>query len=213
MFHLQLQVQTIHPKKGITSSRAWVSKSFVKNFLGILYRNMISETDWTTFDTGGNARDYSNYHEQYNIIPCIQQFGGSRVFGYYAVTTTVFGDDVGIQVGDGSAANTALTYTLHQIIPHGVASGELEYSGGFVGEVVVNGADSYFDIERILRNNSGGSIVIKEYAIVVANAEHWQGAAIYPHLIVRDVFTEEVDWVTVATTEYLKVSYRLSVTV
>lgn len=212
MLHLQLQVQTIHPKKGITSSRAWVSRSFVKNFLGILYRNMISETDWTTTDTGGNARNYSNYHEQQNIIPCHQEFGGGRVFGYNISTTTVFGDDVGIQVGNGSAAMTALTYTLHQQIVHGKTTGLLEYSGGFVGEVVVAGADSYFDIERIFRNSSGGNVVVKEYAIVVANSEHGQQPC-YPHLIVRDVFTEAIDWVTVANLEYLKVVYRLLVTV
>ena len=213
MLHLQLQVQTIHPKKGITSSRAWVSRSFVKNFLGILYRNMISGTDWTTYDTGGNARNYANYHEQDNIIPCIQGFGGGRVFGYKQYTTTVHGDDVGILVGNGSAAMTALTYCLHQQVIHGKTSGLLEYSGGFVGDVVVAGADSYFDIERIFRNSSGGNVVIKEYAIVVANAEQGSVQDVYPHLIIRDVFTDPGDWVTVADTEYLKVTYRLSVTV
>ena len=56
-------------------------------------------------------------------------------------------------------------------------------------------------------------MVIKEYAIVVANAEQGSVQNVYPHLIIRDVFTDPGDWVTVADTEYLKVTYRLSVTV
>lgn len=210
MFQLQLQVQTIHPEKGVTSSRAWTSKSFVKNFLHLLFGNLITNTTVDPIDTGGTPRNNASSYQTSNLLKCPQVFGGSRVYTYDDYREN-FGEDVGIQVGDGVAANTALTYTLHQKIDHGVGTGELEYSGGFFGEPTIDGADTYFDIERIFRNASGGSIVIKEYSIVVLWGD--MSGNSYPILIVRDVFTEEIDWVTVANSEYLKITYRLLVTV
>jgi hypothetical protein len=208
MLKLLLEAQVISPKKGVVRSKAWVSKSFVKNFLHLLYNNMITGTAVTATDVDGTQR--SSTGESLTVLRCPQAYGGSRVYAYHQ-TLEYFGEDVGIQVGDGSAANTALTYTLHQQIEHGTASGKLEYTGGFFGQPVVSGSDTYFDIERIFRNSSGGDVVVKEYAIVVL----WQTSSYsnYPILIVRDVFTESEDWVTVADGEYLKITYRLLVTV
>jgi len=208
MFQLHLEVQTIHPEKGVTSSRAWVSKSFVKNFLHLLYRNMGSISSHNAIDIEGNTRNNSVY-DPTNIfsLPMVQ--GNGRVYAYHMVQE-YFGDDVGILVGDGSAENTALTYTLHERLYHD-PDNDLEYMGGAIGEVTVDGSDSYFDIERIFRNVSGGEVIVKEYGIVVLNGTYNGGT--YPYLIIRDVFTEEVDWVTVQDGEYLKVTYRLLVTV
>lgn len=208
MFQLHLEVQTIHPEKGITSSKAWVSKSFVKTFLQILYRNM-SKLSVVTIDLSGTNRNPWPYIPT-SILNLPQQSGDGRVYAYRQ-DDEYFGDEVGILIGTGVAANTALTYTMHTQIEHGITAGKMEYMGGVINDVVVAGADSYFDIERIFRNRSGGSIVVKEYGISVLNGHGNYG--IWPHLIARDYFTDSGDWVTVANTEYLKVTYRLLVMV
>jgi hypothetical protein len=209
MLKLLLEAQVINPKKGVVRSKAWVSKSFVKNFLHLLYNNMITGTAVTATDIDGTPRTATG-GAALTMLRCPQAYGGQRVYAYN-MTTEYFGEDLGVLVGDGSAANTALTYTLHQQIAHGTASGKLEYAGGFFGQPVVSGSDTYFDIERIFRNSSGGDVVVKEYGIAVL----WQSSTYsdYPILIVRDVFTDPGDWVTVANGEYFKVTYRLLVTV
>ena len=210
MFQLHLEVQTIDARGRVTSSKAWVSKSFVKIFLQLLYRNM-SRLSVDTIDLEGNTRN-TNPYIPYNILNLPQVAGDSRVYAYVQ-TSEYFGDDAGILIGTGDAANTALTYTMHTKVNHGVAAGTMEYMGGVINAVVVSGADSYFDIERVFRNSSGGSIVIKEYGLSVIHGSVSQGSYNWPHLIVRDVFTAPGDWVTVLTTEFLKITYRLLVTV
>lgn len=206
MFRLLLQVQTIHPEKGITQSRAWYSKSFVKNVLGCLAPQMDQENTYTTVDTGANSRTNS---VQVNSLYCPIGCGDAYQYGYY-MNEKYKGDELGIQIGTGNAANTAITYTLHQRVNHGKASGEMEYFGGTVGVVIVDGANTYFDIERIFRNSSGGSIAVSEYSIVVIRDNQYGYS--YPTLIVRDVFSGG-DIVTVADTEIFKVTYTPIVTV
>lgn len=204
MFQLHLEAQTIHPEKGITRSKAWVSKSFLKNFLGCLAPQFDQDNNCSVVDTDGNSR--SEGYEK-NVLYCPMGYGGGFVYGY-SETTEYKGDTVGILIGTGSAANTALTYTLHTQIDHGTGSSEMEYFGGCMNDTTtVDGADSYFDIERIFRNSSGGTISVSEYGIVVL-----RGSTSYRILIVRDVFSGG-DIVDVDDGEYFKVTYRLLVTV
>jgi len=208
MFQLHLEAQVINPEKGIVKSKAWISKSYVKNILGSLAAQFDTANSYDVVDTGANTR---SLNETSGVLYCPMCYGGGFVYGYGG-GEEYKGDEIGIQVGNGNAANTALTYTLHQQIVHGSGSGQLEHFGGCLDDVVtVSGSDIYYDIERIFRNSSGGTITVKEYAIVILRNRYINNH--YPVLIVRDVFTDPGDWVDVANVEFLKVTYRPIVTV
>lgn len=207
MFQLHLQAQVINPKKGIVKSKAWVSKSFLKNFLGCLAPQLDPTNTYETVDTGATTRTND---ENGNAIYCPQGYGGGYIYGM-SDNQEYKGDELGIVIGIGSAANSAITYTLHNQIDHGIGSGEMEYFGGcFDDNPTVDGNDSYFDIERIFRNSSGGTISVSEYGIIVYRDN--QSSYPYPTLIVRDVFSG-IDIVDVDDGEYFKVTYRFYVTV
>ena len=205
MFQLHLQAQLFDKRGKLKLSKAWVSKSFLKNVLGCLAPEIDTGNSYDTVDIDANTRSNT---EEPNVLYCPQTAGGQYVYGYDD-TNRNFSDKVGILVGTGDAANTALTYTLHQQIDHGKSAGQFEYFGGSFGEVTVDGSDTYFDIERIFRNSSGGPIVVSEYGVSVLR----ESSTCYPTLIVRDVFTDPGDKVTVADGEIFKATYRMYVTV
>lgn len=201
MLTLYIEKQRFSADGKILESKADISHSFVKNFLGCLYRNM-SGLLFSMLDQDGSTR---NYDEHINILAAPQVGGGSRVYAYDD-TVSKYGDEVGILIGTGSAGVSAQDYYLSAKIDHGVSAGEMEYFGGRINDPVIDGSDTYFDIERIFRNSSGGSIVIKEYGLAII-------AEYYSHLIIRDAYAGAGDWITVADGEYLKVTYRIKVTV
>lgn len=207
MFQIHLQAQVFDKKGRLRQSKAWVSKSFLKNILGCLAPEIDTDNNYDTVDINANSRGNNS---KANVIYCPLAAGGQYVYGHGdSLENTA--ETLGILVGTGDAANTALTYTLHQLIAHGKSAGQFEYFGGAFGEVTISGADTYFDIERIFRNSSGGSIVVSEYGISVFRENSY--GYCYPTLIVRDVFTDPGDQITVADTEIFKATYRMYVTV
>lgn len=201
MLTLYLEKQKINKNGVVLESKVDISHSFIKNFLVCLYRQM-SGTSFSLLDMNGDARDHGY---SMNMMPAPQAGGGQGVY-VRSDAITKYGDESGIIIGTGTGAVTAQDYYLAARIDHGTGAGEMEYFGGIVNNVVIDGNDSYFDIERLFRNNSGGSIIIKEYGFSVL-------AYTYPTLIIRDAYLEAGDWVTVADGEYLKVTYRIKVTV
>jgi len=78
------------------------------------------------------------------------------------------GDDTyGIQVGSGTTAPTPSDIKLENQIPHGDESGKLHYKDTGVYDVVVDGSEIHFDVERDFVNNSGADIVVYEIGEVV----------------------------------------------
>jgi len=163
----------------------------------------MAQSTFSMLDIDGNARNFS---ASISLMSIPQAGGDQQVFAYSDNIKGKTGDEVGILIGDGVGAVTAQSYYLGAEFSHGTGSGEIEYFGGLVNDVVVSGSDTYFDIERIFRNSSGGTIVVKEYGITVI-------AGGYATLIARDVYSDVGDWVTVTDGEYLKVTYRVKVTV
>lgn len=207
MLTLYIAKQRFDKDGKILESKVDISRSFVKNFLGCLYRNM-AQLNYSMPDIHGDSR---NTGYQYNMMPAIQADGGQRVWGYSDSDSTIekFGDEVGILIGTGTSSVDAQDYSLSAKIDHGLGAGEMEYFGGRVNDVVIEGSggsDSWFDIERIFRNGSGNPIVIKEYGFSVI-------AWLYATLIIRDSYSDPGDWVTVQDGEYFKVTYRIKVTV
>jgi len=201
MLTLYIEKQRFSKDGNILESKADISHSFIKNFLGCLYRQM-SSLSFSMLDIDGNARNYSGH---VNMMPAPQADGGQRVYGNEEARTK-YGDEVGILIGTGTSAVSAQDYYLAAKINHGTGAGEMEYFGGRLNDVVIDGDDTYFDIERIFRNGSGDSIVVKEYGFSVI-------AYRYPTLVIRDSYSGAGDWITVADGEYLKVTYRIKVTV
>jgi hypothetical protein len=153
-------------------------------------------------DMNNVARDFGSHM---NMMPAPQASGGQGVWAKNDAVSK-YGDESGILIGTGTAAVSAQDYYLATRINHGTGAGEMEYFGGIINGVVISGSDSYFDIERIFRNGSGNPIIIKEYGFSAI-------ARFYPTLIIRDSYSDAGDWVTVADGEYLKVTYRIKVTV
>jgi len=201
MLTLYIEKQRFGKDGRILESKAGISRSFIKNFLGCLYRQM-SNLEYSMLDMNGDARNYAG---QINMMSATQADGRQRIWGNTDATTK-YGDELGIIIGTGTSGVSAQDYYLSAKIDHGTGAGEMEYFGGKLNDVVISGNDSYFDIERIFRNSSGNPIIIKEYGFSVL--AHW-----YPTLIIRDSYSDEGDWVTVADGEYLKVTYRIKVTV
>ncbi len=201
MLSLLLQTQILDKDKNIIKQKAFIAQSFVSNFLACLMRNM-KQNSVTMIDTSTTERTVSVTDNFLSTIIA----GGTTELSANQQSTGDSADNIGLLVGTSVSATTWNQSSMVSKIAHGTGSGELEYFGGFIGDVVLSGADAYFDIERIFRNNSGGSIDVKEFGLVGL-------ISTYGYLYVRDAFTDSGDWATVADGEYLKVTYRLKITV
>ena len=201
MLSLFIQREVFDPNMRLISSRAELSRSFIKNFLGILYRNM-GRLTFSLRDVDGSTRSLD---EDDVMMHCPMAQGGGFVFTQYSYIDQ-WGYKIGIGLGTGTAVVSARDYCIAAIIPHGTGVGEIKYFGGNINDVVIDGSDAYFDIERIFQNGSGSSIIIKEFGLAVIAGD-------YSTLIIRDAYSDAGDWTTVADGEYLKVTYRIKVTV
>lgn len=201
MLSLLIQRQIFDLNMKLISSRAERSKSFLKNFLGALYRQT-SQLTFSMLDIDGVAR---NFAKVASFMQMPAGPGGVRLYSYSS-NISVWGQDIGITLGTGSASVSAQDYYMAADIDHGTDAGELEYFGCLIGDVVISGSNAYFDVERVVRNSSGGTIIVKEFGLGVTCYR-------YPHLIVRDAYSGSGDWSTILNGEYMKVVYRVQVTV
>ena len=187
------------------------SRSFLLNFIKILYRGMSLDTgddaNITTVFDDVNSCTVAHYKD---LFYCVGVSGNSRQYRrYYVGDRWDYGEYLGIVVGTSSTAVAPSQTKLITPIAHGTAAGELEYSGMLIMDEadfnVDTGADeAYFEIERIFRNASGGSITIEEIGI---NTHGGNGTEVnLTFCILRDVDTIEV-----ADGEYLKIKYRIKV--
>lgn len=188
------------------------SKSFVLNFIKILYRAMSQDVGddanmLSVFDITNNPQIASHYT---NLFYCAGVSGKSRQWIKSWYHQYVYGEYLGIVVGTGSTAVSPGQTKLVTPIAHGTGAGELEYFGMLVMDEsdfnVDAGVDeAYFEIERIFRNASGGSITIEEIGI--------NTLAIAPGVVSNLVFCilRDVDTIEVADGEYLKIKYRIKV--
>ena len=188
------------------------SKSFLVNFIKTLYRAMSQDIGpdanmTTILDVLDDPVSATSY---VNLFYCVGASGKSRQW-LKTLYSYVYGEDVGIVVGTDSAAVAPSQTKLLAPIVHGTGAGELEYFGMLVMDEadfnVDTGADeAYFEIERIFRNASGGSITIEEIGINTA-------ARLCSHVGVDRIFCilRDVDSIEVADGEYLKIKYRIKV--
>ncbi len=190
------------------------SKSFLLGFIQTLYRGMSLDSGGvaamlTAFDVTDTPAASTNYS---NLFYCIGVSGKSRQYTRYqaGLVHYTFGAHLGIVVGTSNTAVSPSQTKLLSLIEHGTAAGELEYFGMLIAdEADFNtdaGADeAYFEIERIFRNSSGGSVTIEEIGIY--------SLAIRTPAQLDTVFCilRDTDTIVVADGEYLKIKYRIKV--
>lgn len=212
MLHVEYFIEKFDNNRQLVESWNKSSKSFLLNFIKTLYRAMSQDNGdtanmLTVFDIVDNPPGSTYYT---NLFYCAGTSGKSRQYFKTFYHYYTYGEYLGIVVGTDSTAVAPSQTKLIAPIEHGTAVDELEYFGMLVADeadfnVDTSADEAYFEIERIFRNDSGGSITIEEIGInTLATAYPFQQNIVF--CILRDVDTIEV-----ADGEYLKIKYRIKV--
>jgi len=192
------------------------SRSLLKNFtkfLRAMMKGVVNEdkdipTDPYTGDATETVKDTSGAD--------VTIWGGARLGGSdgggWPLTINAPDDEdtYGIVVGKGDMPVTAEDYALDDQIPHGTASGQLDYGTHTFEDVVVEDKVSKFRISRGFTNLSGANVTVKEIGIVVWNYFRDYGGVKrnVKVLIVRDVLATPT---TIPDGASLNVRYTFSV--
>jgi len=172
----------------VTDNRVMRSKSFVRQFLELLWVVMNDLPTSVTFnvrDTSNTLRDLENSYTTF------------RCDGAAGVVTT------GIIVGTGVVAPTINDFAIGTIIAHGVGAGQLQYSDTIIASAASDATTSQVTITRNFANASGGAITVNEIALYV------EGSTGY-FMTIRDVI---VGGILVPNGQTLTVNYREQVVV
>ncbi len=183
---------TVTDKDGkVTDHRVMRSKSFVKQFLQLLwvtFNHLPATVPPSVTDTGNVAR---SIYGSYNTFRCDGTAG--------AVTS-------GIIVGTGVVAPTINDYAIGTIIPHGGAAGQLNYSDTVIAAAASDATTSQVTITRNFANASGGALTVNEIALYVQGLD----GAIRYFMTIRDVIAGGI---AVPNGQTLTVNYREQVVV
>jgi hypothetical protein len=225
MLMAKLLLERMDGQGRLLETRAFGSRSFVKNFISLLYiahsqgsygmndidgvgRTVDADADSSNNRTAkanlkiaaapGNCGEYCTYGQ-----------GGINQYGVYPHQGTVIANKIGIQVGTGTAAVTPNDNALGSRISHGRAAGELEYGGCELIGLSFTNPNGELTIRRYFTNVSGGSITVNEVGIHAVgtnkgNRQSWS------FLVARDPVSPGI---AVATGEILRVTYVVQITV
>ena len=191
-------------KNRINNYRKKVSKSFVAEFIRILYNNMYYNAINHTNTIGSTA--------SLIVGSGSQSFQVNAGSGNYILNFNnadgIKNSSFGIMLGSGTDAVITTDDNIVTPITYGTSSGQLEYLGTFSPlDVTVVSSTASFMIERLFLNSSGGDVTVKEigmYSLGVPSSGTYR-----LWCIARDLVSPAV---TVANGEYLKVSYTIQVT-
>ena len=118
----------------------------------------------------------------------------------------------GIVAGTGTTAVTPTDYQLATLIADGTTASTLEYFTCAGTNFSTVGSTASFDLERLFRNSSGGTITINETGVYSAYSRNTSGGQ-FTHIrhfcTIRDIVSPGF---AVLNGEYLRVVYTLSVT-
>lgn len=85
----------------------------------------------------------------------------------FLITVAAGNINLGIIVGTGDTAVTLEDFQLEARIPQGLAADQMEYAACTVPDSVVAAPSCYFVASRVVTNNSGGIITVKEAGIYI----------------------------------------------
>lgn len=120
---------------------------FLEGWNKLVHVKMAFSADETIKDTGGTDRSTSSHANDF------------RANAVAAVT------DFGIVVGTGDTAVTISDYALEALIAEGSGAGQLNYQATAFAGNVQDGDTWYFTVQRVMNNNSGGAITVKEWGL------------------------------------------------
>ena len=191
------------------------SRSFVKAFLQLYYcmtsgltQNVV-DIDNTSRAIPALAFDESSFLA--SIHPGLSsQQTTNAIGGTSGPVFPLFADDIGIQVGTGNTAVAVADDNLATPIANGSSAGQFVYYGSWALNYTTGASSASFDLERIFRNSSGGSIVVAEIGVYCmgSTSSSPTTAQVFGFCILRDVISPTV---TVNNGEYLKVKYTITV--
>lgn len=184
------------------------SKSFVQGFLKGMFKLMEDTTSLSVTDIAG-VNQTLNANE---LLACTGAGRNSANFmdggpGGGGSPNPLLSNEVGIVVGTGTTAVAPTDYQLATIVNDGTSSGQLEYFPCASHNFSVSATTASFDMERLFRNSSGGSITLNEvgiYAILGMTGVDFESMC-----IVRDLISPGF---AVANGEYMRIVYTISVT-
>jgi hypothetical protein len=209
----------------VLERRELSSKSFVKNFLSLLYvmhAQLSNGAPHSMPDITNTARNIDAYDTTGRSGKGNLRVGSSGGGGTAQVATpssasswtydSIENEKLGVVVGTGLNVVTPTDYALQTQVAHGRAAGQLEYSGGGVRNLLIAAPNVTMNIVRYFENHSGGDITINECGIYAAGCSYNGQANHYAwsFCIARDLLGAPV---VVADTELLRVTYTPTTTV
>ena len=193
------------------------SRSFVKAFLQLIYC-LTSNLSQNIIDIDNTSRSIDDERDAslrvtHPGLSAGDDSAGSYIqltAGFSAGVFSVYADDCGIVVGTSSTAVAVADDNLVAPIAHGSSAGQFIHYGCWGLNYTTGASSASFDVERIFRNDSGGSIVVAEigmYTRAFLDNVPSESEA-FGFCILRDVLGATV---TVLNGEYLKVKYTITV--
>ena len=196
------------------------SRSWLRHFFDLAYINLAFATNSLAGinDVGGTARNL--VASQRNPPPGLMIYssaGGTMQANMCSDPSAVVwaasgilydGSWFGIQVGSNATPVTPLNDGMNTRIAHGVAPGNLMYSGGTeIYDLAFADPNGSFKIRRYFTNHSGGDVTVRETGIY--SPGQYAGQTVERFCICRDVPVA----VTVHDTNVLEVVYTVQITV
>ena len=201
---------TVRDEDGkVTDHRVMESKSFVRQFLELLYAQM-QQYYW-----GGSSQPYRE-----TVLYMTNRNGSKRpVVACYSYQDSIFNCDggvgdtnIGIMAGTGTTVPNIDDYALESQCGHGSGVGQLSHGAVTFGLPTSDATTSHFTITRDFSNSSGALITVNEVGLyVVALAVQHNGSAQSAYfMIIRDMISGGVD---VPNGQTLTINYREQATV
>lgn len=172
----------------------------------------------TKIDGTNSAVSFGTSLGRKNVAFCATAPGrggsGMMDFGGAATGTELWSSSTnnGIVVGTGTTAVAPTDYQLATQVLDGITSGTLEHFTCAATNFTTAGLTASFDIERLFRNSSGGTITLNEVGIYSAMAQfsaQVNFTAIDHFCIIRDIVSPGF---AVLNGEYARIVYTISVT-
>lgn len=192
------------------------SRSFVKAFLQLLYCSMSNVAE-NIIDISNTSRTFSSADSSECSVthPGLSALNDCCfvVFNHNFSGTSaleIMADECGIVIGTSSTAVAVGDDNLVTPIAHGASAGQMTHYGCYGLNYTTGASSASFDVERIFRNDSGGSITVAEIGIYAATTMDSTYAASQSFCLLRDVISPTV---AVGDGEYLKVKYTITVSV
>ena len=178
-----LKIKVINEKGKCIYYRRYRSRSFVANFINIMFAGFFFQSV-TLVTTGGSTFSTSVPNPLY-------------------VLDSSNDDNYGIQIGTGTTAPAITDFSLKQLIPNGTSAGQMQYGAVSVMSPVINTTNNtgYVAITRAFTNNSGGNITVSEVGVVISPYGH-------NTLIIHDLLPTPI---TVPNGSTLSIAYEIQI--